>query len=149
MEGRTQMPENADQPLDFYRIDELLTESERELRDRVRSFCGKQVLPIINDYWEQAEFPFELVPKLARLNLAGGTIKGYGCPGLSEVAAGLVAMELARADGSVCTFFGVHSGLAMQSIALLGSEEQKRRWLPAMARLDKIGAFALTEPQRG
>src|SRR6266536_3315989 len=143
------MVENADLPLDFYRIDDLLTERELQVRDRVRSFCDKQVLPIINDYWERAEFPFELVPKLAELGVAGGTIEGYGCPGLSEVATGLVAQELARADGSVCTFFGVHSGLAMQSIALLGSEEQKQRWLPAMARLDKIGAFALTEPQHG
>jgi glutaryl-CoA dehydrogenase len=143
------MAENAAVELDFYRIDDLLEPQEREVRDRVRSFCDKQVLPIINDYWERAEFPFELVPRLAELGLAGGTIQGYGCPGLSEVAAGLVAMELARADGSVCTFFGVHSGLAMQSIALLGSEEQKQRWLPAMARLEKIGAFALTEPKHG
>jgi glutaryl-CoA dehydrogenase len=143
------MAESAAVELDFYRIDDLLEPQEREVRDRVRSFCDKQVLPIINDYWERAEFPFELVPKLAELGLAGGTIQGYNCPGLSEVAAGLVAMELARADGSVCTFFGVHSGLAMQSIALLGSEEQKQRWLPAMARLEKIGAFALTEPKHG
>jgi glutaryl-CoA dehydrogenase len=143
------MAESAAVELDFYRIDDLLEPQEREVRDRVRSFCDKQVLPIINDYWERAEFPFELVPKLAELGLAGGTIQGYNCPGLSEVAAGLVAMELARADGSVCTFFGVHSGLAMQSIALLGSDEQKQRWLPAMARLEKIGAFALTEPKHG
>jgi glutaryl-CoA dehydrogenase len=134
---------------DFYRIDELLTEREREIRDRVRAFCDKEVIPIINDYWERAEFPFELVPKLAALNLAGGTIKGYGCPGLSTVATGLVGMELGRADGSVCTFFGVHSGLAMTSIALLGSEEQKRRWLPAMARMELLGAFGLTEPEHG
>jgi glutaryl-CoA dehydrogenase len=148
-EGDPTMAGSAAVELDFYRIDDLLEPQEREVRDRVRSFCDKQVLPIINDYWERAEFPFELVPKLAELGLAGGTIQGYGCPGLSEVAAGLVAMELARADGSVCTFFGVHSGLAMQSIALLGSEEQKQRWLPAMARLEKIGAFALTEPKHG
>jgi glutaryl-CoA dehydrogenase len=136
-------------PIDFYRIDELLGDEEREVRERVRTFCDKEVLPIINDYWERAEFPFELVPKLAALELAGGTIRGYGCPGLSTVAAGLVGMELARADGSVCTFFGVHSGLAMGSIAILGSEEQKRRWLPAMARMEKIGAFGLTEPAHG
>jgi glutaryl-CoA dehydrogenase len=143
------MVENQDLPIDFYQIDDLLSDDERRIRDRVRTFCDKQVLPIINDYWERAEFPFELVPKLADLNLAGGTIDGYGCPGISEVAAGLVAMELARGDGSICTFFGVHSGLAMQSIAILGSEEQKRRWLPEMARLEKIGAFALTEPKHG
>jgi glutaryl-CoA dehydrogenase len=143
------MPSDRDLTIDFYRIDDLLSDDEREIRDRVRAFCDKEVLPIINDYWERAEFPFELIPKLAGLGLAGGTIQGYGCPGMSQLAAGLVAMELARADGSVCTFFGVHSGLAMQSVALLGSEEQRRRWLPPMARLEKIGAFALTEPQHG
>jgi glutaryl-CoA dehydrogenase len=135
--------------IDFYRIDDLLTDAEREVRDRVRAFCDKEVTPIINDYWERAEFPFELVPKLAALNLAGGTIQGHGCPGLSTVAAGLVGMELGRGDGSICTFFGVHSGLAMTSIALLGDEEQKQRWLPAMARMEQIGAFGLTEPEHG
>src|SRR5579859_2784445 len=128
-------------------MDELLTEEERGVRDKVRAFCDREVIPIINDYWERAEFPFELIPKLAGLNIAGANIQGYGCPGMSAVAAGLLALELARGDASVCTFFGVHSGLAMTSIALLGSEEQKQRWLPPMARLELIGAFALTEPQ--
>jgi glutaryl-CoA dehydrogenase len=149
MEGDADVNERQAAPADFYRIDDLLTDEEREVRDRVRTFSDKEIVPIINDYWERAEFPFELVPKLAALRLAGGTIEGYGCPGLSTVATGLVAMELARGDGSVCTFFGVHSGLAMTSIALLGSEEQKQRWLPAMARLDRIGAFGLTEPRHG
>ncbi len=134
---------------DFFLMDELLTEEERRIRDRVRAFCDRDVIPVINDYWERAEFPFELIPKLAALNLAGGTIQGYGCPGISVVAAGLVALELARGDASICTFFGVHSGLAMISIALLGSEEQRQRWLPPMARMEKIGAFALTEPNHG
>jgi glutaryl-CoA dehydrogenase len=115
----------------------------------VRHFCDTEVVPVIGDYWERAEFPFELIGKLAELNIAGGTIGGYGCPGHSHVAAGLVGQELARGDGSVCTFFGVHSGLAMTSIALLGDEAQKRRWLPAMARMELIGAFALTEPEHG
>ena len=134
---------------DFYAVEDLLTPEEREIRDRVRTFCENEVTPVINDYWERAEFPFELVPKLAALGIAGGTIEGYGCPGMSNVAAGLVAAELARADGSVGTFNGVHSFLAMQSIAMLGSEEQRERWLPAMARIETIGAFALTEPQHG
>jgi glutaryl-CoA dehydrogenase len=137
------------QGTDYYLMDELLAEQERHVRDKVRAFCDAEVLPIINDYWERAEFPFELIPKLAALNIAGGNLKGYGCPGMSAVAAGLIALELARADASVCTFFGVHSGLAMSSIAMLGSEEQKQRWLPAMARLEKIGAFGLTEPNHG
>jgi glutaryl-CoA dehydrogenase len=134
---------------DFYDLEELLEPEEIEIRDRVRIFCEKEVTPRINDYWERAEFPFELVPKLAELGIAGGTIGGYGCPGMTNVAAGLVAAELARADGSVGTFNGVHSFLAMQAIAMLGSAEQRERWLPAMARLEKIGAFGLTEPRHG
>jgi len=134
---------------DYYLLDETLSEQERSIRDRVRSFGDREVLPIINGYWERAEFPFELVPKLAELGVAGTTIEGYGCPGMSRLAAGVVARELARADGSVNTFFGVHSGLAMGAIDLLGSEEQKARWLPPMAKLEKIGAFGLTEPHHG
>lgn len=134
---------------DFYLMDEMLTEEERSVRDKVRAFCDKEVIPIINDYWERAEFPFELVPKIAALNIAGNDIQGYGCPGMSAVASGLIMLEMARGDASVCTFFGVHSGLAMHSISMLGSEEQKQRWLPAMARIEKIGAFGLTEPNHG
>jgi glutaryl-CoA dehydrogenase len=136
-------------PTDLYLSDELLTDEEREIRDRLHAFCAREVTPIINDYWERAEFPFELVPKIAELGLAGGTIQGYGCPGMSATAAGLVSMEWARADGSVATFFGVHSNLAMQSIEMLGSEEQRERWLEPMARLERIGAFGLTEPEHG
>ena len=137
------------QGTDYYLMDELLTDEERRLRDCVRAFSDREVIPIINGYWERAEFPFELIPKLAALNIAGGNIRGYGCPGMSSVASGLIAVELARGDASICTFFGVHSGLAMTSLALLGSEEQKQRWLPAMARMEKIGAFGLTEPDHG
>jgi glutaryl-CoA dehydrogenase len=134
---------------DYYLLSDLLTDPERELRDRVRDFVDTQVLPIINDYWERAQFPFELVPKIAQLGVVGGAITGYGCPGLSRLAAGVVTLELSRGDGSVNTFLGVQNGLAMGSINMLGSEEQKQRWLPAMARLDKVGAFALTEPGHG
>ena len=142
-------PDRAAAASDYYRLDEQLTDDERAIRDRVRAFGADEVLPVINAYWERAEFPFELVPKLAALGVAGTTIDGYGCPGMSRLAAGIVSRELARADGSLNTFFGVHSGLAMGSIALLGSEEQKARWLPPMARLELIGAFALTEPEHG
>jgi glutaryl-CoA dehydrogenase len=134
---------------DYYQVDDLLTDGERAVRDRVRAFCDREVVPVINRYWEAAEFPYELVPKLAALGLCGGTIPGYGCPGLSAVAAGLVAQELCRGDGSLNTFFGVQSGLVMQSIYLLGSEEQRQRWLPRLASFDAIGAFALTEPRHG
>jgi glutaryl-CoA dehydrogenase len=132
---------------DVFLLDDTLTDAERALRDRVRAFGDEHVLPIINDYWERAQFPFELVAPLGELGVVGGTVEGYGCPGLSRRAAGIVSRE--RTDGSLNTFFGVHSGLAMGSIALLGSEEQKQRWLPAMARLERIGAFALTEPRHG
>jgi glutaryl-CoA dehydrogenase len=134
---------------DFFLMDELLTDEERDVRDKVRSFSESEVVPVINGYWEREEFPFELLPKLAALGVAGTTIEGYGCPGMSATAAGLVARELARGDGGLTTFFAVHSGVAMTSIATLGSEEQKQRWLPPMARMEKIGAFALTEPDHG
>ena len=120
---------------DYYLLEELLTDEEREVRDRVRAFADAEVIPVANGYWEKAEFPFELVPKLAEIGIVGTTIKGYGCPGMSLMASVLVLAEMARADGSLNTFFGVHSGLAMGTIHALGSEEQKERWLPTMARL--------------
>lgn len=134
---------------DFYAVDELLTGAERAIRDRVRAWCDSEVVPAANGYWERAEFPVDLVEGYGKLEVAGGQIEGFGCPGMSAVAEGLVALELARGDGSLSTFNGVHSGLAMTTIAMLGSSEQKERWLPAMARLGRIGAFALTEPDHG
>lgn len=134
---------------DYYLLERMLSEEEREIRDRIRDFVDREVIPTINEYWERAEFPFEMVPKLAELNIAGTTIEGYGCPGMSRLAAGMVALEMSRGDGSINTFLGVHSGLAMGSIDICGSEEQKERWLPRMARMEKIGAFALTEPKHG
>src|SRR4051812_3030416 len=134
---------------DFYAVEDLLEPAEIEIRDRVRAFCEAEVIPRINDYWERADFPFELVPKMAELGIAGGTIEGYGCPGISAVSAGLVAAELARADGSVGTFNGVHSFLAMQSIALLGSEEQRERWRRGRGGWKKTGPLGLPEPKHG
>ena len=134
---------------DFFRIRDQLTEQERAILDKTRAFVDDEVLPVINDYWERAEFPRELVAKLGSLGIVGDGIQGYGCPELSPIASGLIHMELNRGDGSLGTFVGVQAGLAMQSIAMLGSEEQKQAWLPAMARLDKLGAFALTEPAHG
>lgn len=134
---------------DYYLLEELLTDEQQALRRKVRDFMDHEVLPVINPYWERAEFPFELVPKLARLGIAGFQTPGHGAPGMSNVTAGVVILELARGDLSISTFLGVHSALAMASVALLGSEEQKERFLPAMARLEKIGAFGLTEPAHG
>lgn len=134
---------------DFYQFDSRLSEEQRQLRDQVRAFVQNEVLPNINPYWERGEFPWEIANRLKELPIMGGSIQGYGCAGLSFLEFGLVMRELAKGDGSITTFFGVHSGLAMGSIYLLGSEEQKDRWLPEMARLEKIGAFGLTEPERG
>ena len=134
---------------DFFDLDSKLTEEERSLRDRVRAFGQQQVEPIINEWWEKAEFPTPLIPGLAELGIIGTFIEGYGCPGLSRKGAGMVAREMGRIDGSVNTFLGVHSNLCMGSIYMLGNEEQRQRWLPSMARLEKTGAFALTEPDHG
>ncbi|HMC79039.1 MAG TPA: acyl-CoA dehydrogenase family protein [Acidimicrobiia bacterium] len=134
---------------DFFFMREQFTDEQWELFIRTRRFVDREVLPVINDYWERAEFPWPLARRLAELELVGDDIEGYGCPGMSPIASGLVHMELHRGDGSLATFLGVQSGLAMKTIAMLGSAEQKERWLPPMARLDKIGAFALTEPKHG
>src|SRR3984893_967622 len=134
---------------DFYALESLLDDSGRELLLRVREFMEKSVQPIINGYWIREEFPHELIPAIARLGIAGLSYDGYGCPGGGNLLDGMVAMEIARVDASIATFLGVHSGLAMGSIYLCGSQEQKERWLPAMARMEKIGAFGLTEPDVG
>jgi len=134
---------------DYFLMKDQLTEDELGLLYKVRRFAEAEVLPVVNRYWERDEFPFELVPRFAELNIVGDTMAGYGTTPMSAVGSGLVSYELSRVDGSIATFFGVHVGLAMQSIYLLGSEEQKQRWLPPMARLEKIGAFALTEPEHG
>jgi glutaryl-CoA dehydrogenase len=135
---------------DYFLMKEQLTTDEVEILNKVRKFGEEEVLPVVNPYWERGEFPFELVPKIAALNIVGdNNMRDYGCRPMSTVGAGLVSMELSRIDGSLATFMGVHVGLGMQSINILGSEEQKRRWLPPMARLEKIGAFALSEPDHG
>jgi glutaryl-CoA dehydrogenase len=134
---------------DYFRIADQLTREELGYLRRTRDFVDDEVLPVINGYWERAEFPWPLIEKLAKLEIVGDGIEGYGCPPMSPIATGLVHMELNRGDGSLGTFLGVQAGLAMQSIAMLGSQEQKQRWLPGMARLEKLGAFALTEPLHG
>jgi glutaryl-CoA dehydrogenase len=134
---------------DFYDLAGLLEEDDRLLLKRVRAFMEEHVAPIINVYWGKAEFPFEVLPAMAELGIAGLAYSGHGCPGRSFLLDGFVALELARIDPSMATFMGVHGGLAMGSIHLCGSEEQKAEWLPAMAHMEKIGAFGLTEPDVG
>jgi alkylation response protein AidB-like acyl-CoA dehydrogenase len=134
---------------DFYQLKDVLTANELALVKNVRSFMETKVAPIIDKYWADDAFPFELLPSFKQLGIGGLGYEGYGCAGGSQKQFGFVAMELARTDASICTFFGVHSGLAMGSIYLDGSEEQKQKWLPPMARWEKIGCFGLTEPLVG
>ena len=134
---------------DFYKVAELANPEDQALLRRVRAFADEKVAPIINRYWGRAEFPFELIGAYGALGIAGAAYRGFGCPGKSTLLDGLVTMELARVDCSIATFHGVHSGLAMGSIYLCGSDEQRQRWLPAMQRAGKIGAFGLTEPEVG
>ena len=137
------------QGTDYFRIADQLTPDELDYLGRTRAFVDDEVLPVINGYWERAEFPRPLIEKMAGLGIVGDGIVGYGCPSMSPIASGLVHMELNRGDGSIGTFLGMQAGLAMQSIAMPGSEEQRQRWLPPMAKMEAIGAFALTEPTHG
>ena len=134
---------------DYFGLRDELTDAERDYLKRTRAFVDDEVLPVISGYWERAEFPWELIKKMSVLGIIGDGIEGYGCPPMSPVAAGLIHMELNRGDGSIGTILAVQAGLAMRSIWMLGSEEQKQRWLPGMAGLDLLGAFALTEPEHG
>jgi len=134
---------------DFYKLDLKLTEEQRELQMKVRNFMEDEIQPLVNKSWYKGEFPQEVIEKFKILNLAGMTYKGYGCPNLPHVMEGVLTQEMARIDASLTTFFGVHSGLAMGSIYLLGSEQQKEEWLPQMQKMEKIGAFGLTEPDGG
>jgi glutaryl-CoA dehydrogenase len=151
-DARSQDERAAAQPSltgDFYHVASTLRAEDQATVQRVRTFMEAEVAPIINRYWIRAEFPFDLIPKFAALDIAGIAYQGFGCAGKSTVLDGMIALEMARVDPSMATFFGVHSGLAMGSIYCCGSEEQKQQWLPPMRRMEKIGAFGLTEPEVG
>ena len=137
------------QATDFYDLDALLTPEERRIRDEVRHWVDERFLPVVVQHYRAATFPMELVPELARLGAFGPTIKGHGCGGLGSVASGLIMQELERGDSGLRTFASVQGSLAMMAIDLFGSEQQKSRWLPEMARGTKLGCFALTEPDFG
>ncbi len=134
---------------DFFRYGELLAADERAVIARLREFLAKEVEPIVLDHWTRAEFPHQLVPGLAALDLAALPYDGLHGPAARRLLVGFVALEIAHVDPSMNSFFGVHNGLAMGSIDLCGSPEQRERWLPAMADLEQIGAFGLTEPRGG
>jgi len=134
---------------DYFGLREPFTAQQESYLVKTREFVDAEVLPVINGYWERAEFPRSLIEKMSALGIVGDGIEGYGCPPMDPLSAGLIHMEINRGDGSLGTFMAVQAGLAMKAIAKCGSEEQKERWLGPMARLEKIGAFALTEPEHG
>ncbi|MBI0293434.1 acyl-CoA dehydrogenase family protein [Streptomyces sp. PRKS01-29] len=136
---------------DFYGFENLLPEEERALLLKARTVLREEVKPLVNAYWAKGEFPRELIDVFRRLGLAGLPYEGYGdpLPAASNLLVGMVSMESTRTDASSATFFGVHSGLAMYSIFRGGDQRQRDRWLPAMASMDTIGAFAMTEPLGG
>jgi glutaryl-CoA dehydrogenase len=135
--------------VDFFRIDELLTEEERLVRSTVSRFVDDRFLPIVAHHYERALFPMEIVPDLARLGVFGMHLQGYGAAGLSNVMYGLACEELERGDSGLRSFVSVQGSLCMFPIHRYGSEEQKQRWLPFMARGEVIGCFGLTEPEFG
>src|SRR6201987_5261964 len=134
---------------DFYRIAAVLNDGEHALLKRVREFTEVVIAPVIEDYWSRDAFPFEIIPRMAEVGIGGVGYQGYGAAGGSWLLNGLVAMELARVDASVATFWGVHTGLAAGSIYLCGDEQQKQRWLPPMMGFETIGSFGLTQPLVG
>ena len=135
--------------MDYYDLDELLSEEERLIRDSVRQFVDDRVLPIIRECFNADRFPASLIPEIAQLGLFGASLKGYGCAGVSPVAYGLMLQELERGDSALRSFVSVQGSLAMYAIYAHGSEAQKEAWLPPMACGEKIGCFGLTEPDYG
>ena len=136
-------------PLDLYDLRGLLTDDERMIQDSVGRFVDEKVLPIIQECFENHHFPRELIPELAGLGLLGSSIEGYDCAGLNAVSYGLICQELERGDSGIRSFVSVQSSLCMYPIFAYGSEEQRRQWLPAMARGELIGCFGLTEAHGG
>jgi glutaryl-CoA dehydrogenase len=135
--------------LDYYGVEDLLTDEERMIRTSVRSFVEREALPLLEGCHAREEFPRALIPRMAELGIFGAHLKGYGCAGLSSVAYGLIMQELEAGDSGLRSMGSVQGSLAMYAIWRFGSEEQKRRWLPEMAAGRAIGCFGLTEPDHG
>ena len=135
--------------VDYYDLDALLTDEERITRDTVRGFVERECLPLLEGCFSREEFPRQLIPRLGELGVFGANLQGYGCAGMNNVAYGLVMQELERGDSGLRSMASVQGGLAMYGIYAYGSDEQKQRWLPLMARGEAIGCFGLTEPDHG
>src|SRR6266496_1639871 len=138
------------QGVDFYDVDSLLSEEERAVRDTVRAWVDDNLIPVIGEHYIEGRFPKPLVPQMAELGLFGANLpEEYGCAGLNNVAYGLIMQELERGDSGVRSFASVQGSLAMRPIYAYGSDAQKERYLPTMARGETIGCFGLTEPDFG
>lgn len=135
--------------LDFYHLDEELTEDERMVRDTVRRMVDEEVLPSIAQHYRDGTFPMEMISRCGEMGLLGANLSGYGCAGMGQVAYGLICQELERGDSGLRSFASVQGSLCMYPIWAFGSEEQKQRWLPGMAKGEIIGCFGLTEPDFG
>jgi glutaryl-CoA dehydrogenase len=136
-------------PLDLYDVDALLSEEERMIRDSVARFVDERAMPLIARHFDEATFPSELIPEIAEMGLLGSSLEGYGCAGLNAISYGLICQELERCDSGLRSFVSVQSSLAMYPIHAYGSEQQRERWLPGMARGEIIGCFGLTESHGG
>jgi glutaryl-CoA dehydrogenase len=143
------MPQTRLDPLDLFDVNSLLTDEERQVRDSVARFVDERALPLMRAAFEEHRFPHELVPEMAALGLFGASLEGYGCAGLGPVSYGLLSQQLERGDSALRSFSSVQSSLCMYPIHCYGSEEQKLRFLPRMARGEVIGCFGLTEPHGG
>ena len=135
--------------VDFYNMDSLLSEEEKMVRDTVRDFVSREVMPIIAECYREGKFPRQLIPKFAELGLLGANLSGYGCAGMNNVAYGLATCELERGDSGIRSFASVQSSLVMYPIYTFGSEEQKNKYLPKLAKGELVGCFGLTEPDFG
>jgi glutaryl-CoA dehydrogenase len=135
--------------IDYFRVESLLTEAERVYRDRIRKFVDEECMPLIADYFDKGTFPMEVIPKMADLDLFGLHVDGYGCKKMSHTIYGLICQELGRCDSGLRAMFSVQNSLAMDPISAFGSEGQKKKWLPKMARGEAIGCFGLSEPDFG
>ncbi len=135
--------------IDYFQVDSLLTEEEKQLRDRVRQFVDKECMPMISGHFDKGTFPMEIIPRMAEMGLFGLHVDGYGCKKVSPTAYGLVCQELGRCDSGLRAMVSVQNSLVIYPIYAFGSEEQKERWLPRMARGEVIGCFGLSEPDFG
>jgi glutaryl-CoA dehydrogenase len=135
--------------VDYYHTEDLLSIEERNVRDAVRRWVENEYLPKIGTYFDEAAFDPGLIPQMAEMGLFGIKIKGYDCPGMSNVVYGLVCQELERGDSALRSFVSVQNSLVMYPIDTFGTDQQKARWLPALARGEKLGCFGMTEPDAG